>query len=958
MAEARPRVVVVAPGGAGLTSGLDHCARDGTVVTAYDDARLRVAALAVEDPESIELVPFGDLVGRVVRMQGGTVERLVTRGQRDAMTILACESLSGESNLVRSLQMTGTARLASQRLEELRHLGIDGPDLRLGASRLNGSLADKLETLAELSDLVKDSMDVAHREYVTDRVKSCLDSVLDSVGPLNHVVVIAGPDERPLYDAWLLWLCRQGVEVDYVIELLPGRPDVFLPAQRSIARLGSKKRTVVGEEGWYEVLFTDRVAATTPSVEIVEASDVLAECEWALRGCGKLLDEGTPHHRIGIFAREASVYGPLLTATAERFGVTLQAVKSAPLLSCGLATVVLQALRAAASGDLREMARLAKTSYCQTSIEAQGLLWEAVSELTSEHDNAWSAFQGWLKDSAIDAAWLGRFLEWRQSHSEGTATLSTWLERFRQLVGETAIADEAAASNPQIRSRDMRAQTVMQRSIADYAFVYDQAGLRELSLSGFVALVERIWKDETVTVETPSGGVFFGSDPTCLPELDNLFVLGMLEGSMPKRRREDPLLDDEARNELTNALGVRVPDSRDESRTERDQFIRLSAAPTKSLILSYPLTDDDRDNVPAFYLTEIERAAGTVTKSVYPRQQWVPLGNAWSFEADRRFRDALEGPRRYAGPSAVTLIENKAVLRPNWEAGVKPGELGLALNCPFQAAYRYRLRVSSPSSQIGPWILLDLPRLAGLSVAKDPQSARKALLDELDRLLARTAQRIERWEASLLETTGRRWIDEWVEREFHSRTVWPRDDGSSFSNVGLDSHGLRNNPKIEGKTIHLVDELAGLTTVNGVSVIQLYQNSAPKTTDVETQVFADRESFKYGLYLMAQFNRNSAAMALEVDSTTGSRTLLVLSEDRGRLRSDQGRNLSVRGIGVSPTRAFRCVRERLKTAVNLLEKADASPKPGEHCSTCWYGELCRRSAEHGDVESPFGEDET
>lgn len=928
----------------------------GSVVTAYSESRLRLAAEVLDDDGDVEFLPFGDLVGQVLRMAGERHERLVTRGQREAMTVLACDSLTGDSALERAAKLPGMAKLMGERADELRHFGIGAGNLRAAASTVPLDLARKLETLAETFELVQDSMDVSHRETVTDRIQQCLEIGHVDCGPVSHVVVITGPEEFPDFDSWVLWLGEQGVEVDVLSEAVPGRADLFAGSQRGISRFRVKKAKVVGARKWYEALFSGEVASEHPEIEVFSAADPLGECEWIVRRCLALSGEGAPLKKIGVYVRDAGHYAPLLVASADRLGLSMDSTRSVPLLTSGLAGVVLEALKACASPDVRHVARLGKNSYCLTTPDAFWELWDQASKLSRGGRDGWTALAKWLEQGDLELPWLRSIIAWRSEVSQDSAKLSTWLERLRTFVGDTAIADASALSDPTVVPRDLRAQTVLQRSIADMAFVYDQAGHRELSLAEFVRLAEHVWRDETITVRTEIGGVVVCHDAASLPCFDVLFVPGMLEGTLPKRRSEDPILSDEERALLSEHFGVRLPNSRDEARAERDNFVRICAAARRKLVLSYPITDTDRENVPAFYLEELKRAVnGEVALSMHPRRQFAPAPSDCVSAADQRLRAALDQPRDYPVRPRLTEPWAQECLKPDWEKGTPPEEFGAALTCPFQAAFLYRLDVKSPLRRIGTWILLDLPRRARLAQSPSKETALESLSANLEELLDGVAPNLEAWEVELLRATGKRFIHDWVDREFRSREIWPRD--SSLSDVPLGEEGLKDSPTIEGRKLKLSGKAVGLTSVCGVSVVQSYDGYPFKADRFEEGVETTESDFVRGLYLMCQYGRSPAGTALEIDSATGERILAVLSAGRLGLRSDQGIGLAAKSLGESPPRVFRAIKDRLKEATLVLEAATAEPRPGEHCTRCRYGELCRVSAEFGEEASPFGEDE-
>jgi hypothetical protein len=228
------------------------------------------------------------------------------------------------------------------------------------------------------------------------------------------------------------------------------------------------------------------------------------------------------------------------------------------------------------------------------------------------------------------------------------------------------------------------------------------------------------------------------------------------------------------------------------------------------------------------------------------------------------------------------------------------------------------------------------------------------LTTSLEELLDGVAPNLEAWEVELLRSTGKRFVQDWVSREFRSREIWPRD--VSLADVPLGNEGLRNDPVVEGRKIMLSAHIAGLTTVTGFSVAQFYEPYGVKADKFEESVTTGQSEFVQGLYLMCQFGRAPGGTAFEIDSTTGERVLAVLSGGRSGLRSDQVHGLSAKSLSESPPRVYRAVRERLKQAIQVMEAATSKAVPGEHCSRCRYGELCRVSSEFGEEPSPFGED--
>jgi len=92
---------------------------------------------------------------------------------------------------------------------------------------------------------------------------------------------------------------------------------------------------------------------------------------------------------------------------------------------------------------------------------------------------------------------------------------------------------------------------------------------------------------------------------------DVVFVLGLAEHIFPQKLREDPLLLDDLRRQLSSELCVLA----DRSQQERLQLQMMVGAATQRLYLSYPRLDvaEARARVPSFYALEIVRSiTGTV----------------------------------------------------------------------------------------------------------------------------------------------------------------------------------------------------------------------------------------------------------------------------------------------------------------------------------------------------------
>jgi hypothetical protein len=956
MADGRLRVIGVPPCGSGLRKELSRLAAEGTVFTALEDAKLSAIKRMLPHDVEVEVAVLGELVGRFLTMLGEPIARLCPRGQLVATVELVCVDLPSDSPLAESSRFRGTADAIVQRLGELRDWSLTAERLSEVASRASSPLGAKLESLVTIDDAVRRIMEETNRQFASDRVERSLAiSPLLSV-PVKRVVVAVGSAEKPVYEQWLRWITRFGIDVYVLVDWSKGTDHQFPASSRCAERLGAKIEVGRSAEPWTSCLFTDRTTDKGPEIEIVSAADPLGEAEWAMRGCIARTKAGVLPHRIGIFARSPDEYGPLLLASSKRLGVLLSASINVPLLTNGFAALTLSCLEVLAGNDVRALSRLAQSSYFQTAQRQNEDLRAAAKAAYAQGAEQWPALADWAGQQGEEFAWLRHALAWRERNGSSRANLSDWLRRLRELVGGTQMVDLAADPHSETRQRDISAQTVLQRSIGDMAYAYDRAGLAELGLEAFVEHARRVWANETVVVEGTPNGVRFLSNTDSLTEFDTLFVVGMLEGTLPRRRREDPILSDDDRAELSSLLGLRLVDSRDTAVQERDEFVRICSAASSRLVFSYPQTDDAKDNVPAFYLEEVRRTCpDKTTIRARPRSEFVPLEGECLADSDLKIRKALSGDRVPFDRAGLVQDDARACVRPVFEAGVSPEEFSRSLVCPFQAAMRYRLRVVAPARRRLMRSLRDLPAIAKLGQVSSRQEATERLHRAIGEYLEEMYPEFEGWELSMLGAAARRMADEWVDREFRSRELWREEGEKTWVDVSLDEHGLKNEMSVGGQKIKLVGRVSTLTRRNALSVMRFFDGSKPELAET-TEVPAEKEdAFLYGLYLMTQLPLPERNPAVEIDAMSGKRVFAGFKDIGRHMKKDPMGGLEVVRISDSRDVFFQNVKGRLREAVAVLASGEMKAIPGKHCEPCPYGELCRVSSVFGETDDPFEE---
>ena len=151
---------------------------------------------------------------------------------------------------------------------------------------------------------------------------------------------------------------------------------------------------------------------------------------------------------------------------------------------------------------------------------------------------------------------------------------------------------------------------------------------------------------EKVTLPAETDGVQLVESHSAFGDWDHVFALGLREGTLPKRRREDPLLPDPAIHALSK-LGKWMPDSFDISLQDRDRFAQIVGCAGVRLALSYPMTGVEEDSVPTAYIEDLRAsvvaAGGTWLQETIDRSlTFPPTSESCLALSDFRIREAFK----------------------------------------------------------------------------------------------------------------------------------------------------------------------------------------------------------------------------------------------------------------------------------------------------------------------------
>jgi ATP-dependent helicase/nuclease subunit B len=787
-------------------------------------------------------------------------------------------------------------------------------------------------------------------------IKACLDSVPERDGAISRVLIFAQSEIPPLKLEWIQWAASHGITITVVLDRHATSSSLFLGAQEAASQLGGS----IEEHGSGNRLLNNLFSredheGPDVQVQVASAADPLAEAEWAIRGCLAKPESSA------IYARDLQAYAPLIEAAAKRLNVPVRIHRRVPLLTNSFARLTLAALEFSCSRDVRTLRVTANSSYLRLDGQRQALIHEGLREAYRMRSLQWDVLNDWATAHADAFPWLPLLLDWRRKAKGGPYTWREWLSLLSELVR----ADEripwstsAMEGDRRMRDRDTRARNRIEQLIGDYVSVQHSVGPGLVNLNEVVAVCRDLMNSSDVSIPANDMGVLVTNHAESIGSADTLFVLGMLEGIFPRRRSEDPILTDAERQEISQLRPdkPRLRTSHDKAQEERDEFYRVCAAAANRLVFSYPAADDERDNIPAFYLDEVQRCVRpeAFSKVEHSRSELAPPLIACDCEADIKLRTALDAPRELPPAVELLTVEAKDALIPDGDATFSPSELRDALQCPFRYVARDRLKLK-PKRHTARWASLQrLPQAAKMATQSSAADTERALELALESALDEMVSDIPDWELQLLRTGGRRLIQEWVRREMRSRERWPKDEESVKTNVYF---GAGLNDMMPKRLARLSGVVPAVSEMQGYRVGHLYVSRAPDNREL-----SDTDKLYYGLHFLSLYEKGTEP-ALEIETMAGERQMLLLSrKPKPFLPSEQPHIKAVDLATIDDPvlwkeSFYRSVTKLLEEAMRNIRSGSVEPKRGEHCTWCDYGELCRRSALFSETDSPFGEDE-
>lgn len=935
------------PSGRGQAEALHSLLTPSTVVTALTDSSLTAVKFFLEDGQACPIV---DLIGRFLMMTGANSGLLASGRAMEELLALSCSEAEEDHSLLLGVsRRAGMVRALMSTLAELHLAGLDPPALRTAAEQATGHLKEKLDALASLDSRMRERLANLGRELPTERVRRSLALEMEHLGPIKHLIVLAGRDRLPLFWEWLEWAAKQGVKVDVLIEQIPDRDDLFQHQRKPTKPTKSKAKG-----GWTKALFSQETAENPPEVRLIRAPDALAECEWALRLCSKLLNQGVMPHNLAIFCRDTESYAPLLTMASDRLGVAISLPLTVDLRNLGFARIVIQTLEALIGEDVRPLGRLCGSSYYPATAAERRWLNESLTEAYRQREEAWDDLARRLEEGE-GPAWMTHLVTWRSEVKDAVLTLAEWQGRLKDLIGESVVNDEAARSMA-TQERDLRAQNVILAALSAGAGAMPEA---KYTFAGFGQRAIQLWQKDKVHLPANDYGIKVESMTERLGPCETLIVLGVVEGSLPRGRSEDPVLSDSERLELmalTDRPGSLIL-STEKAEEERDEFVRLCSIPAQTLVMTWPHVKDQKNTIPAFYLKELERALdGRVTREIYGVEQIVPLPEAAShseLELAQSWHSegAVEWPEIY-----LETEEAKAKVKASFEEPQPLDEVADACLCGFRAIGRHKLKWRGPQGAYEIGRLTTPPRRGDMRFAQGEDDLRLFLTLNFEDRITQSFPSIQSWHLPLLGAAKERLVDEWVTEEEKIRSWVPLRDWQ-FDITHRSDWFEQRGWKLPDGTARLTFTIpAGFMREDGMLILD---SGRLAMSDKEWKNWLENGTEAAGLAWVGMIfglTENQTSQTVLLYRHASKSYLLHRAPDPPpRKLPNQLRGRVVTDI-LSPPPDIRWAREGrawVGKGIRVLSQADMSPQPGPWCKSCSLGEVCRR---HQDVMSAGGDE--
>jgi ATP-dependent helicase/nuclease subunit B len=727
--------------------------------------------------------------------------------------------------------------------------------------------------------------------------------------------------------------------------------------------------------------------ASPPAVEIWEAPHFLAEGEMVAREIVRLHREGMAWGEMAVLCRDLDSLLPNLEGILAQFNIPTQSFEARMLSDHPLTRAIINLLQLAESNYPREsVLQWLKSGYLPLdALEADHLRRLAVRRAVRSGADGWMRLANECERQENRA---GRLLRMTIERTQALAQAQTprgWLNTLREALSAMDFGGEGSAADAgdaEVLEQVMEVAHQVTTLLED-----DPTG----TPSEWARTVQQAW---AVTPQhrqpSLSNAVWLLEAARSRPLRPRVvFIMGMQEGRFPRRVMEDPLLHDDDRRWLNEQAGCHLPLTADAAALERLAFYQAATCASQRVIFTYSRTEGDHDVQPSFYLRSLREVFppnGIRQRSVRLSDIAAPLSHTVDerdtertlvdslFDLNPHTRQVMDESERLQTARLLHrwLTEQPERCQQWWRwrylpdfprLGAPPAlahraysatELEELRRCPFRHFVRWELKLRGERTHYaagqGRWLHAVLCRRS-----RSPEQPLENLLSEVaqqhpvDRPLGEQhllLQQLEEMVRSVLEREER------VYSSFGLQTLWtevsfgPAHDGEETS---ADAFPPLRLTLPNGKRMQVCGAIdrVDVCPQTGAAVLVDYKRDLDSKWWQNIQNGEDLQSVLYVAALRQVWKLSPAAVALDAALSAKRYRLLFIDAAAPEVLKRLGRQPHEDDGVVQRVSAERWKKIERQTAQGIqqllqgLESGDITPIPGEHCSLCEYGSICR-----------------
>jgi RecB family exonuclease len=769
---------------------------------------------------------------------------------------------------------------------------------------------------------------------------------LDSAPPL----LLAGFTELTALDLEALRLLDSKTQVGIALLYDPAQPDKYAPSEK-LRQLLQQWGIPIQEQHLASSIPASAGFSVEPTVRVVihDTPNLLYEVETVAREVLRLQQEGFALDEIALLVRQPESILETLEVIFTRYGIPIQGEASLALEQSWRVRWLMEGLRLLSGVGIGEQ-WLQWLEHPAHALDAESL----------------RGLRHQIRRHLPAAQWFERALQ--RAADPDLQRLLHELNTLRQMLAtdlpQTARRLILRLNADTERSPDL---TEWLRLIDAYARLW-----RQRTPAHSIELLERLVSGARFTRRLGSEGVrLLPMEHADLLGARAVFVLQVLEGTLPRHHPDDPFLREAERVALNQALQnhrIHLPTRTDYQAGEPMLFQRALHTAQERLHLSYSRTQsNESDALPSFYLEELKEAHGNrVETRFYRIEQIVPEQDECLHPYDQSLRE----PVGYIEPAPYLRRDALRAVVAHIDRRFSITELETLARCPFEHFARYILHLRSPQRELSVREVGTLTHNALCRAVRQAPSRANAqewiesLTRHVREILLSDTPDLPEWQVQVLHALAQRLLRRFGGREPRYQAQfgvapfaceWAFGDTEADDEERTLTEPLHNQqaPRAvayrlnDGREIQLrgVIDRIDLSPDRRVAMVLDYKlGSAPSKSEL-----TEGREIQGLLYLHAvRTVLPNAQVVLAYDRLkAGRRVRFVpysaeLAQRFKRLDDEDPQNYVVLSVG-QQRQAEQRLRNLLTQAIAGLRAAVIEPVPGEHCRRCPYGDLCRRA---------------